>query len=189
MEVPISQVRPSYVSGTSLIYQPDVNDADHTRIRASLAPAFSMTALKDQEAILTHYFDLLVTQLRNQIHKTGGEVDFVRWYNFTTFDIVADLCFGESFGALEKGEYHPWVSNIFKGIKFTRFMRFGLKYPLLGKILDATMSLFPSIAKARSDHLLYSIQKTEKRLEIVTERKDIMTQVQGFHARKVPTYQ
>ena len=38
-------------------------------------------------------------------------------YNCTTFDVMGDLTFGEGLNMLEDGEYSPWVSAIFGGIK------------------------------------------------------------------------
>ena len=104
-------------------------------------------------------------------------IDVVRWYNFTTFDIVGDLCFGESFSALSTQEYHPWVNSIFKGLKFDKFLRVGRRYPLIGYILEIVLRLFPSVNKARKDHALFTVQKTEKRLDTSMDRKDFMTYV------------
>ena len=65
------------------------DQADHTRIRKLFAHAFSDTALLEQEPILTHYFDLLVKKLNEQVDgPTRGRVDMMAYYNFTTFDII-----------------------------------------------------------------------------------------------------
>lgn len=103
--------------------------------------------------------------------------DIVRWYNFTTFDIVGDLCFGKSFGALSTQEYHSWVNNIFKGLKFVKYLRVGRRYPLFGYMLEIVLRLFPSVNKARNDHAQFTVQKTEKRLDTSMDRKDFMTYV------------
>lgn len=72
-------------------------------MRKVLNPAFSDRALKAQEWILQGYTHLLITRLRDQIDSAGEgstAVDIDTWYNFTTFDTVGDLCFGESFTSL-----------------------------------------------------------------------------------------
>ena len=84
------------------------NDSDHARQRRLLAHAFSEKALRGQEDLVMQYIDLLLAQLR-KLSDEGGPVDMVRWYNFTTFDVLGDLAFGESFGCLRSGGYHPWV--------------------------------------------------------------------------------
>ena len=46
------------------------------------------------------YVDLLIQRLRT--HATSSAiVDMNKWYNFTTFDLIGDLAFGEPFGCLQ----------------------------------------------------------------------------------------
>ena len=108
-------------------------------MRKLFSHAFSESALREQESILTGYFDLLVSRLREQCQNPNiDKVDIMSWYNFTTFDIIgfvshhvpcylvhfrisihkvkehthkdrSDLTLGESFRALEKGQYHVWI--------------------------------------------------------------------------------
>ena len=57
-----------------------------------MSHAFSSSALREQEPILTSYFDLLVARLRDQIG--GGmaaRIDIMSWYNFTTFDLIGSV--------------------------------------------------------------------------------------------------
>ena len=118
--------------------------------------------------------------MQDRVGDEARVTDIVRWYNFTTFDIIGDLCFGESFSALSTQEYHPWVNNIFKGLKFVKFLRVGRRYPLFGYILEIVLRLFPSVNKARNDHAQFTVQKTEKRLDTSMDRKDFMTYVRFF---------
>ena len=155
-----------------------VNDADHSRARRLLAHAFSDNALRGQEDILTHYFNLLVSKLRQQIDSPNeGKVDMVAWYNFTTFDIIGDLTFGESFHALENGDYHPWIRNIFRSVKAGILLILGPRYPILRVLLQIMVQVFPSIRKARNTHFEYTQLQAEKRLATKTDRKDFMTYV------------
>lgn len=90
------------------------NDADHSRPRRSLAHAFSAKGLQSQKPIIAKYVDLLIGKLKVIAASSNPEADMVKWYNLTTFDILGDLAFGESFGGLESSEYHYWVSTIFQ---------------------------------------------------------------------------
>lgn len=55
---------------------------------------------------MNSYFDLLIQKLHEKIGSpTNGRVNIVRWFNFTLFDLVGDLCFGEDFDALKTEEY------------------------------------------------------------------------------------
>lgn len=68
--------------------------------------------IREQEPIIGEYIDLFIRRFHE--HAQGGRkpVDIMSWYNFTTFDVSGDLAFGEPFGCLEKGEYHPFVATI-----------------------------------------------------------------------------
>lgn len=91
------------------------DDHNHARYRRSLAHGFSEGSLQKQEPGVEGYIDMLVQRLREQITKGNGSTmaGMIRWYNFTTFDIIGDLAFGESFGCLDTSDYHFWVSVIF----------------------------------------------------------------------------
>ena len=160
---------------------PDIivsNDIDHNRIRKLLSYAFSEQAMREQEPLITQYMNLLISKLHDEIRSSArGRVDIARWYNLTTFDIVADLCFGESFHALETGVQDPWVSNIFKGVKITRFLRLARAYPLLGALLMYIVSYIPAVVEGAKKHRMYTTQRTEKRLAMKTDRKDFMSYV------------
>jgi hypothetical protein len=104
------------------------NDADHARMRyiwnsifytciitllmvyrRNFSSAFSDKALREQEPIMNKYFNLLIQRLHENCAKS---VNIVQWYNATTFDIVGDLLFGESYECLENSRLH--VSSVIK---------------------------------------------------------------------------
>ena len=94
------------------------NDADHSRYRRLLAHAFSERALRQQEELLLGYVELLMGRLRELASSPDtAVVDIVRWFNYTTFDIVGDLSLGESFGCLAESRYHGWVEILFTQFK------------------------------------------------------------------------
>lgn len=137
------------------------NDDDHRRQRRLLAHAFSEKALRGQEDIMRHYVDLLIRKLTERAHE-GKVVDIVQWYNFTTFDLIGDLAFGEPFGCLERGVYHPWVAAIFQNVKLAVFTEPIQRYPAL----KALVSLFipPKLARSREEHWALSEQTVKRRL-------------------------
>lgn len=154
------------------------NDADHARMRKLLSHAFSDAALRQQESLLTPYFELLVSRLKDQIDgPNAGKVDIKNWYNFLTFDIIGDMSFGESFHALESGEYHKWMANLFGGVKYARIVAIASFYQPGRMLLDALVNLVPAIAQAREDHMTFCKEKTQERLDMDTDRKDFMSYV------------
>lgn len=101
---------PSANGVPNLVCQND--SSHHSRLRRSMAPAFSEKALKAQEPLLQKYTDLVVARVRQTT-----EVDLSALMNFATFDIMADFAFGESLGMLEKGQYSDWVAKVFNSIR------------------------------------------------------------------------
>ena len=93
-----------------------------------------------------------------------------------TYDVVADLAVGESFDALQSGQYHPWMQAFFTSFRMLRFARLGAEYPSFGLFLKV-MSKNPKVAKMRNMIFGFTQGKTEKRLESPTQRKDFISYV------------
>lgn len=106
----------------------------HRRQRRQLAHAFSDAVMHEQEETINQYVQLLVDRVQEHA-SSGKEMNIVEWLNFTTFDIIGDLTFGESFGSLASSNYHPWVLSIFQGVKADSFLRACRQYPKMMPIL------------------------------------------------------
>jgi cytochrome P450 len=79
-------------------------DAVHSRQRRAFAYAFSQKALQEQESIVQGYVSKLMDHLRQKA-VNNEPFNIVKWFNFTAFDVIGDLAFGESFGCLKEGQY------------------------------------------------------------------------------------
>ena len=168
-----------YLASLSLLmtYLIDSNDADHARIRRTVAHAFSENALQEQEPLLTPYFDLLVEKLKSKIEGSEqGVVDMTHWYNFVSFDVVSDLVVGESLQLLQNESFDYWTNTIFKGIKMLRYIRVVHAYPVLWWLFSL-LFMIPALNEARARPMQSAIDRAEKRLETKTARKDIMSYV------------
>lgn len=143
----------------SLINAPD---EDHTRQRKIFTAAFSDRALKQQEPLFLKYINLLVDRLRDNVHE-NKKVDLVRMYNFTTFDVMGDLTFGESLHMLDGSEYDPWVSTIFANIKNASYLSLLRFYPYLWYLFVRYVPR--SINQKEVEHSSYSSTRVTKRLE------------------------
>ena len=106
------------VNGTQGILS--ANREDHSRFRRLLSHAFSANGLREQEPRIKQYVDLLMTGLST--HGKAGAVNLVDWFNWTTFDLIGDLAFGESFACLENAEMHPWIESIFGSLSSLVFI-------------------------------------------------------------------
>lgn len=76
-----------------------------------MPPAFSDKALGRQESLMKVYVDLLIEKLRG-IAGSEQPTNTVHWYTLTTFDLIGDLAYGESFKGLKEGRTNQWLANI-----------------------------------------------------------------------------
>ena len=137
------------------------NDEDHTRFRKSLSHAFSEKALRDQEPLIKVYIDLLIGKLKD-FAASGQLADMVNFYNLTTFDLIGDLAFGESFDGLKSHTLHPWVTMMFGVFKIIPVTRLAQDYPIMMKILMLFMP--KSVTGARQEHAAYTKRVVMKRV-------------------------
>ncbi|PTB65098.1 cytochrome P450 [Trichoderma citrinoviride] len=147
------------------------NREDHARLRKSMANGFSNQAMVDQQPLIMAYVEKLFAILDEECAK-GEKIDMVQRYNWTTFDIIGDLAFGEPFGCLEHSTYHPWVAMIFDSVKNVAIDSSFRRIPLLYKVL--VMLTPKAMLNKLKEHNELSEQKTRKRLDAVTDRKDFM---------------
>jgi cytochrome P450 len=147
-------------------------DEAHARMRRIFAHAFSDKALKEQEPLFVKYIDVLVSKIKGMAKsKPHTPIDIVRWLNFTTFDIMGDLTFGEPLGLLEKSDYTPWAALIFQVLRAGTYIRVLKMSPIFNGILKVWI---PSgLKKKRDEHFKFSIDRVNKRLENKSERPDI----------------
>ncbi|KAF3009994.1 hypothetical protein E8E13_011362 [Curvularia kusanoi] len=154
------------------------NPHEHARVRRVFKPAFSDRALKEQEPLFLKYVNQLIGNLRTAVNeKPETGIDLVRNYNYTTFDVMGDLTFGEPLHMLDNSEYDPWVSLIFASVKFGSIFNLQAYYPWLEAIIQAILP--PSFQKKKMEHFQYSADRVTKRLEKGrdSEGSDLWTRV------------
>ena len=150
------------------------DNEDHARQRRIVSHAFSDRAVREQEYILKKYSDLLITRLHQQLTaaKAHTELDICSWLQFALFDIVGDLCFGESFHSLESMETHEWVQTIIKGVKFgmllTAFQYFAPADSIVRWCIPKSLT---AMAQRHYDR---TSQKVDWRIDQKSERADFM---------------
>ncbi|CZR69868.1 related to isotrichodermin C-15 hydroxylase (cytochrome P-450 monooxygenase CYP65A1) [Phialocephala subalpina] len=139
-------------------------DADHHRIRRLISHAFSEKALREQEPILQQYIGILIQRLHDQVRAGWGSgvVNLVDWYSWTTFDIIGELGFGETFGCLTSSREHEWSSMVFSHFKAASLVTSVRFYPFLEGFLRRCL---PSPVKDRQGHFQMSKEKIHRRLK------------------------
>ncbi|RJE25501.1 Cytochrome p450 [Aspergillus sclerotialis] len=169
------------------LYQPTPNGTDaiitaneknHARVRRLLAHAFSSKALYEQETLLHTYADLLVQKVHEQIATSSAGtrvIDINQWYNFTTFDLIGDLAFGEPFQCLENEQYHWWVSLMFDAVRLSVYLKLLWFFPFLSMLLKLPLPRY--LAERRNASFQLSVEKVARRLQRQTDRPDFMSYI------------
>ncbi|KAE8138900.1 cytochrome P450 [Aspergillus pseudotamarii] len=144
---------------------------EHSRLRRQLAHSFSDKGMRDQEPMIRGYIDLLLQRLREI---GGGEdvVDLSAWFNYTTFDIIGDLSFGEPFGCLQDSSYHEWIESIFLALPFATALQALSFMPFLKQVV---LAVIPRAMRDRRDRLTDLTRAMMlRRVAISEERPDLI---------------
>ncbi|KOC07833.1 cytochrome P450 monooxygenase [Aspergillus flavus AF70] len=149
-------------------------DDVHRRFRRLLSHPMSDKALGSQQEIITGYVDQLIHELRQRSERSEV-VDMVRWFNFTSFDILGDLAFGESFGCLGSGLMHPWIELIFTSIKSVMDMQIIRRVPGLFSLILAIAGLQQK--QDLQEQFMFCQKKARERYTKETTRPDFMTYI------------
>lgn len=167
-------LRNTFLSGfngaSSLISEP--NDEEHGRVRRIFSHAFSDKALREQQSLFSRYINQLVGNIhRDLASNSDHEFDAVKLYNFTTFDIMSDLAFGEALGLLKGSSYSAWVKAIFAGIKISSRLQVVFEYSPLTWLF--TTFAPASVRRATEEHFKYSSDRVDQRLKAERDQPDI----------------
>jgi len=101
---------------------------EHARMRRAVAPAFTDKALQAHEPLVNETVDMCMDQLAL---RQGQILELRHWITLISFDVIADLAMGESFGSVKTGERHPWP-DFFRGA--LRMMNLGVplqRFPVI----------------------------------------------------------
>lgn len=151
-------------------------DADHSRMRRLLAHAFSDKALREQEGLIQAYVDNLIHGLKSQIPSSRkGKVNITEWFMWTTFDVVSDLSFGESFNCLKETRYHPWVALLMDNLRSVVLDSVTERFPPLDRLLK--LYIPPTVIRARKEHQELANEKVDRRINAETMRPDFLSYI------------
>ncbi|KAI0158060.1 cytochrome P450 [Xylariaceae sp. FL1272] len=151
------------------------DDESHRRMRKIFSPAFSDRAIREQEPLLKKYTDLLV-QKSGEYHDAHGKVDMLMFFNFATFDFIADCVFGVGLDHLEKMEYHPFLAAITATVKYSAMRRAIRSFPLMDSVFEKLMP--KSMIAKRLEHIKFCDDHVDARLEKkITDHPDFWTLV------------
>lgn len=160
-----------------LLTKTDSNDVDHARIRKLTAHAFSEVALREQLPLIASHLHKFVHQIKQRASETeGGKVDLNEWFNYLSFDVVTDLSFGESLGALKRGTPDPYIEGFWRSCKMWIMIPLMWEYTIIDLLFKAMLRI-PAVKRDREMSYLGTKSKVDKRMATQTDRKDFMAYV------------
>lgn len=126
------------------------------------------------------YINLLITKLKEKA-KQGIPCDMCIYYNLTTFEILADLAFGEPFHVLETGEYNKFMKAIFGNLRvLTTLLAISITPVLSG--LFGYLTLIAKIGqKERFEFKQFSKDLLARRVGNQTDKKDFMSYILRYN--------
>jgi cytochrome P450 len=153
------------------------DDANHVRHRRIMSPAFADRGLKDLEPMLLDWINKLVEKLGN-VAEAGKKADMVKYYNCTTFDIMADMSFGEPLNMLENEDYSPWVKSIFQSLRaLTPIRAIRCFSPQTRWLVDNVLLKSKAVRAKGYKHYRHSADRVDKRLASTPTRADLWTKI------------
>ncbi|KAF3025159.1 hypothetical protein E8E14_014748 [Neopestalotiopsis sp. 37M] len=134
-----------------LTYSP----SDHARYRRILNPCFAEKATKTYEPTIRENVDKMVAKLSAIVEKGNASIDVTKWFQWLTFDMVTDVCWGESFECVDEEKSHPCLALSMDLVSFSSFIVFvawwkGLK-DLLVK-LSGVEGLFVNLVRSKCEN-------------------------------------
>ena len=124
--------------------------------------------------MVNDYVGLLMRSLRTHT-QSKNTINIADWFNYVTFDIIGELCFGESFDCLRSAAYNPWISILFHYFKSSALVTSILLLPGMSTVLPWAMP--KKEIQRRIDHFNTTKAKVQKRLEGGQNKPDFMTYV------------
>lgn len=152
--------------------------AGHSRLRRAFDHAFTERALLAQEPVIQKYVELLIQRLTEEAISDKSKscvVDMFDWYSYTTFDILGDLGFGESFDCLQNKTLHPWIGKTFSWIKALTFFASAGYFPLLEFALQKAIP--ESLLEEQREHFKYATDKIRRRMGHETMHEDFFSSI------------
>jgi len=146
----------------------------HRATRRLLSHAFSAKALRDQTTVVLKYVNMFVDLIQAKGVSEEG-IDVTEWYNWLTFDIIGDLAFGESFGAVKQGKSHPWIDVVSKNMQMNTIFQTTKRITLLSLIRPLILLFKRNLYKGRLAFTTMSRAMAQARKTKPNDRDDFFS--------------
>ncbi|TVY19188.1 Cytochrome P450 monooxygenase [Lachnellula arida] len=154
------------------------DDPTHRRMRRLQSHMFAEKALAAQEPLIKEYIDLFISRLNEKASSPATNVvNMVAWYNYTTFDVLGSLAFGDDFSCLRSDDLHPWITNLWRSIKDSTLVRVSKQFPYPFDKLVYRMSPQETRAAQKMDYDFTSGKARDRMAQGDTDRADFMSYI------------
>ncbi|KAI8626135.1 cytochrome P450 monooxygenase-like protein [Xylariaceae sp. FL1651] len=153
---------------TNLVQMRDRAEHDRRR-RHGWDMAFTTKALRAYDSRVLRYADLFVAQMHRRSGQTVNATDWLEWF---AFDVMGDLAFGRSFGALEKGQSHIYIDTMHETSPFPLGCLGSLPW-----VIQVMTALVPQRLNPFMTLVRYSTECMEERKQRMPKEPDIMTPI------------
>ncbi|TPX07064.1 uncharacterized protein E0L32_011052 [Thyridium curvatum] len=161
---------PSSINGAQSLMT--AGDEEHSRQRKIMSHAFSERILREQEPLLKSWAAKMKTKMAERT-ATGQGINMVKFYNCTTFDIMADLLFLQGLNLLEDEEYSPWIKTLFNSLKTaTMVLGFRRYSSWVNQFIEYYVKNNEQARKAESEHFRYAAERIDARWNRSANRPD-----------------
>ncbi|KAK2754364.1 hypothetical protein FQN54_007008 [Arachnomyces sp. PD_36] len=124
-------------------------------MRKMLSPAFSQSALLDQEYLISGIVDQFIQVIGKKGHPGSNGINMAKWYEMVAFDILGEMALGETFHSIETGKPHFWADIILKHLYF--------------------ICLADNLRRIGAISTIFSREQVKKRLASKESRKDFVS--------------
>ncbi|KAJ8119270.1 hypothetical protein ONZ43_g3747 [Nemania bipapillata] len=162
---PFIKDRLFYNNGDVRVLFYELDATEHARQRKLLATGFSAAAMRNQEHVVHQYVDLFVQKIGGlSTASQGTGVNVVEAVLWLGFDIMGEMTFSESFGAVEASKSHFWISLLRDGAHAAILPSLAERMPLLRFIMPYMIT--KSAIENRTKHYAYTTEAVRKRVRL-----------------------
>ncbi|GAW24068.1 hypothetical protein ANO14919_136480 [Xylariales sp. No.14919] len=160
-----------------LTYSP----SDHAKYRKILNPSFSEKATKEYEPTIHQDTDTFIKKLSGKLQDSDLKINLTQWLQWLTFDMVADVVFGEPFDCVIDEVSHPCLALSMDLVSFSSFIVFvawwtGLKNFLVK--LSGVENLFINMVRKKCEKNLSSKSQKASVFSNLTKAGDPLDQAE-----------
>ncbi|KAI0197502.1 cytochrome P450 [Astrocystis sublimbata] len=149
----------------------------HRNMRTYLAGAFSDRSIVEQEEIVAESVDAFINVVGVRGSREEG-FNLSRTLQSLSFDVIGDLSFGETFGALQSEKPHPWISISLNAMTQGEIVDVLNRFPILQKIVPVLLGAkLKKLTEDTKTNEQLSLKAVASRVNRKTDRKDFLTRI------------